>query len=156
MCKNLCLYILPSEYQFLLIHSHVTQTSEIKFINTLASQQVSRQVLTVKQYQSVIFHWLSETKYMENVFLAHHWGPGNMSHDLSASLLSCICHCFPTLSPTDFTFSISWLTNSLNVHVQVFCWNCNKGQVVAVSLVWLPMVRENGVKAIHKDFTFFD
>ena len=50
--------------------------------------------------------------------------------------------CFPTLPPIDFKFSTSWLSNSLYVCVQGFCLVCNKGQVVAVSLAWLPVLCE--------------
>lgn len=41
--------------------------------------------------------------------------------------------CFPPFPPLDFKFSASWLSNSLYVCVQIFCWVWNKGMAVRVS-----------------------
>lgn len=59
-------------------------------------------VLLVK----VIFHWLSETKEVENVYLTHCWGLGRGSGLVTCNAGSCFC-CPPLLdlpshSPTLF------------------------------------------------------
>ena len=74
-----------------------------------------------------------------------YWGPGDRSCDLwwsvcfvASTITNLFCH------PPYYRFQVFCLllSNSLYVHVQVFCWVCNKGQVVAVSLARLPVVCE--------------
>lgn len=43
--------------------------------------------------------------------------------------------CFPALPPLDFKFSASWLSNSLYVGVQIFCWVWNKGMPCQSAMV---------------------
>ena len=105
--------------------------------------------LTKTNKQKVVFYigwsWVKQSKW--KMLFSHCWGPGNRSCDLWLAMsfdASAITNLFSHPPPIDFKFSIRCYPILLMYMYKFFLlrYSSNKGQVVVVSLAWLPAVSE--------------